>query len=275
MDTQQSFKILEIDHSATLEEARQAYRDLVAVWHPDRYSHNPRLQKKALDKMKTVNAAFEIVSRFIAVNGSGEKSTPDIKPGPNHFAARDEKRTSGEKTKSAVWAETEARLAALAQAKKIADARKAAQEKEAARIAAAREKKLAAEKKARIEAEKLARAREKKAAEKAILEKKRERETAWKETEKKLRVLKRAKEKNEAGPAAGGDKSPEKKETRESVVWHIKQTAIGCTILLAALSTNAFQTMIHFNFASILIIIGSGFFAWWLIARFSRSDNSN
>ena len=39
-------EILGLKPGASQEEVNQAYRDLVNVWHPDRFVGNPRLQKK-------------------------------------------------------------------------------------------------------------------------------------------------------------------------------------------------------------------------------------
>ena len=69
MNIKRSFEILEIGTDATEDEARQAYKDLVAVWHPDRFSHNPRLKKKAEEKLKEANLAFEMVQAFFAATG--------------------------------------------------------------------------------------------------------------------------------------------------------------------------------------------------------------
>ncbi len=66
MNIRKSFKILEIDINATEREATQAYKDLVAVWHPDRFSHNPRLKKKAEEKLKEANLAYETARDFFA-----------------------------------------------------------------------------------------------------------------------------------------------------------------------------------------------------------------
>jgi len=246
------------------------------LWFTDRHTHNPRLQKKALEKMKAINVAFEHVNRFIVENSSGSPAgmtAPVFKSKARFCGPNKGKSASGEVPRSETWVKTEARLTALARAKEIADAGKTAQAEEAARIAAVEEKKRAAAKKARIEAEKQARACEKKAAEKTILEKKRTRQRAWEETEKVLRALKRAKEKNEAVSAVGGNNVSGRKENRESLMRYVKQIAVCCAVLLTPLSVNAVQTVIHFNFTSILISIGSGFLAWWLIAMFSRSGS--
>lgn len=62
-------KLLELfglDKDFTKEELEQAYRDLVQVWHPDRYSYNPRLRKKAEEKLKEINNAYQILLTALA-----------------------------------------------------------------------------------------------------------------------------------------------------------------------------------------------------------------
>src|SRR5918996_2662510 len=51
-------RVLEIERGASLEEIKQAYRDQTKVWHPDRFSNDLRLQKKAEDKIKQLNLAY-------------------------------------------------------------------------------------------------------------------------------------------------------------------------------------------------------------------------
>ena len=58
MDFQRCLEILELDHAPSSVEIRQAYKDLVNVWHPDRFVHNPRLQEKAEKKLKEINTAY-------------------------------------------------------------------------------------------------------------------------------------------------------------------------------------------------------------------------
>ena len=65
MDILRCYKILELDHEASMEEAREAYIDMARVWHPDRFTGNPRLRKKAEEKLKVINIAYaEIRSRL-------------------------------------------------------------------------------------------------------------------------------------------------------------------------------------------------------------------
>ncbi len=51
--------VLGLGPAATQDEIKEAYRDLTRVWHPDRFSGDPRLQKKAEEKLKEINGAFE------------------------------------------------------------------------------------------------------------------------------------------------------------------------------------------------------------------------
>jgi DnaJ-domain-containing protein 1 len=57
-------EIIGVKPGASQEEVNQAYRDLVNVWHPDRFVGNPRLQKKAEEKVKEINAAYEYIKSF-------------------------------------------------------------------------------------------------------------------------------------------------------------------------------------------------------------------
>jgi hypothetical protein len=54
-----SLRVLGLEPGATEQAVKDAYRDLVKVWHPDRFGSDARLRAKAQDKLKEVNAAFE------------------------------------------------------------------------------------------------------------------------------------------------------------------------------------------------------------------------
>ena len=66
MDIQQCFDILELDSNAGIDRAKQAYKDMVNIWHPDRFSNNPRLRQKAEDKLKEINEAYEMIQSFLS-----------------------------------------------------------------------------------------------------------------------------------------------------------------------------------------------------------------
>jgi len=59
MDRQRCYEILDLNPGASVEEIKAAYRDAVAVWHPDRFVNNPRLKRKAEAKLKDINDAYK------------------------------------------------------------------------------------------------------------------------------------------------------------------------------------------------------------------------
>ena len=54
-----SYRLLELDAGSSPEAVKRSYRDLVKLWHPDRYSPGSPLQKKAEEKLKEINLAYE------------------------------------------------------------------------------------------------------------------------------------------------------------------------------------------------------------------------
>jgi GUN4-like/DnaJ domain len=61
MNTHLHYLVLEIEPGSSQDKIREAYKDLVKVWHPDRFSEEPRLQQKAEEKLKKINAAYEFL----------------------------------------------------------------------------------------------------------------------------------------------------------------------------------------------------------------------
>jgi len=66
VDLKQSFEILELTPDASADEVQQAYKDLVNIWHPDRFATNPRLRQKAEMKLKEINQAYAMVNSFLS-----------------------------------------------------------------------------------------------------------------------------------------------------------------------------------------------------------------
>ncbi len=62
METRLCYQVLDlhpgVSSSLSQTELRQAYKDLVQVWHPDRFAHNPRLRAKAEAKLAQINSAY-------------------------------------------------------------------------------------------------------------------------------------------------------------------------------------------------------------------------
>jgi TonB family protein len=81
-------RTLEVEPGASLEEIRQAYRDQTKVWHPDRFSNDIRLQKKAEEKLKQINLAYQrLCGRGAYEPPMPSRSTdPPPQPPPHRFA---------------------------------------------------------------------------------------------------------------------------------------------------------------------------------------------
>lgn len=65
-DIEKFYEIFGLKPGASEEDVKSAYRDLVQVWHPDRFAHNQSLQKKAEEKLKEINRAYEAIKKHIA-----------------------------------------------------------------------------------------------------------------------------------------------------------------------------------------------------------------
>ena len=81
MDIKKSFQILELKVGASETEVRQAYRDIASVWHPDRFSGNPRLKRKAEEKLKEANAAYETLKFFFNGGETAESARKEREKG--------------------------------------------------------------------------------------------------------------------------------------------------------------------------------------------------
>lgn len=57
----EALRIFELDDRRTQEEVRAAYRELVKVWHPDRFANDPDLRAKADRRLQDINRAYAVL----------------------------------------------------------------------------------------------------------------------------------------------------------------------------------------------------------------------
>ena len=62
-DQRRWLEVLGLGPDATKLQIDQAYRDLVKVWHPDRFESDPSLRLKATQKLRELNAAYDGLRR--------------------------------------------------------------------------------------------------------------------------------------------------------------------------------------------------------------------
>lgn len=61
------YRILELLPGAAVDEIKEAYVDLVKVWHPDRYQHeNARLRQRAEEKIREINQAYAHLLQYVS-----------------------------------------------------------------------------------------------------------------------------------------------------------------------------------------------------------------
>jgi hypothetical protein len=71
--TNEALDVLALRPGASAVEIKAAYRDLVKVWHPDRFASDPRLSEKAESKLKQINEAYLVLQS----DRAGARNEPD------------------------------------------------------------------------------------------------------------------------------------------------------------------------------------------------------
>ncbi len=73
-DIKSYYQTLGVSVDASMEEVKHAYRDLAKVWHPDRFTHDPALQKKAEAKLTDINIAYDAINAYFKENAAKKES---------------------------------------------------------------------------------------------------------------------------------------------------------------------------------------------------------
>ena len=64
LDPPRAYRILGLGPGASPDEVKTAYRDLVQVWHPDRFPENSRLRDKAQRNLQRINDAYAVLKDY-------------------------------------------------------------------------------------------------------------------------------------------------------------------------------------------------------------------
>jgi hypothetical protein len=81
-DLSHSYRILGLESPVSKDELKRAYRELVKVWHPDRFGHDEQLQRSAEQKLKEINGAYEILLANLFAESLDEPDAAAPSPPP-------------------------------------------------------------------------------------------------------------------------------------------------------------------------------------------------
>jgi hypothetical protein len=88
VELDESYRLLEVNPAVTDAELKSAHRDLTKVWHPDRFAHDPVMQRKAQEKLKAINEAYDTIRAARAGEPRpSPPSPPARRSGPRTYQA--------------------------------------------------------------------------------------------------------------------------------------------------------------------------------------------
>jgi DnaJ domain len=95
MSVDSDYELFGLAPGSSADELKRAYRDLVKIWHPDRFGGNPQRQRKAQEKLKQVNLAYERLQSYLAsaastasANTRAGKTPPTPRPAADPATVR-------------------------------------------------------------------------------------------------------------------------------------------------------------------------------------------
>ena len=111
---EQCFQTLEVNPDTPYEVIRQAYRDMLMVWHPDRFPSNPRLQMKAQERTAQINEAYREIETALHMSQAGaphfshaenRHETAEERPGRDNTAhgSKEQHGATHNKPRSGSW----------------------------------------------------------------------------------------------------------------------------------------------------------------------------
>ena len=79
MTNARALRLLDLESAADRHALKQAYKDMVRVWHPDRFEGDARLRRKAAWKLSEINAAYHVLQLSGPARASVANSNYDVR----------------------------------------------------------------------------------------------------------------------------------------------------------------------------------------------------
>lgn len=70
LDRQQCYDALQAKPGTSIEEVKKNYKQLIKVWHPDRFPNDTSVQRMCVEKMKLLNEAFKTLESLIKLEAA-------------------------------------------------------------------------------------------------------------------------------------------------------------------------------------------------------------
>ena len=93
MSLSEAYGVLELEHTASDDDVKRAYRELALVWHPDRFPADPRLQARGEEKLRDLNVAYDVI-RTHRQRDTGRSRPSPSSPAAPHARARTQPRST-------------------------------------------------------------------------------------------------------------------------------------------------------------------------------------
>jgi hypothetical protein len=87
LSTDEALDVLALRPGATASEIKEAYRDMVKVWHPDRFGNDLRLRHKAERQLKLINEAYSVLRSSEGAGGMHVAGSERASKSSPHHAA--------------------------------------------------------------------------------------------------------------------------------------------------------------------------------------------
>jgi formylglycine-generating enzyme required for sulfatase activity len=90
-EIKQCYRALDLEPGATPAEVKVAWRELVKVWHPDRFPNDAKLKAKGAAKLRDINRAYETLEAHLraqqpsqnrSTENRGQQTSGEYRPGP-------------------------------------------------------------------------------------------------------------------------------------------------------------------------------------------------